>query len=66
MVARKGDKTPPPPGGRAAERLREFEQARGLRSPEARSGTSGSETSDHDTSGDAEKSRRAEPKPPKP
>jgi hypothetical protein len=28
MVRRPGDKTPEPPGGRAAERLRMFEQAR--------------------------------------
>jgi len=28
MVARKGDETPTPPGGRAAERLRQFEEAR--------------------------------------
>jgi hypothetical protein len=28
MVRRLGDKTPEPPGGRAAERLRMFEQAR--------------------------------------
>jgi hypothetical protein len=30
MVGRKNDPTPSPPGGRAAERLRQFEQARGL------------------------------------
>jgi hypothetical protein len=30
MVKRRGDKTPEPPGGRAAERLRMFEEARGL------------------------------------
>jgi hypothetical protein len=29
MVRRPGDKTPEPPGGRAAERLRMFEEARG-------------------------------------
>ena len=29
MVRRPGDKTPEPPGGRAAERLRMFELARG-------------------------------------
>ena len=28
MVKRRGDKTPEPPGGRAADRLRMFEQAR--------------------------------------
>ena len=28
MVRRRGDKTPEPPGGRAAERLRMFEEAR--------------------------------------
>ena len=28
MVKRPGDKTPEPPGGRAAERLRMFEEAR--------------------------------------
>jgi hypothetical protein len=28
MVRRPGDKTPEPPGGRAAERLRMFEEAR--------------------------------------
>jgi len=28
MVKRKGDETPTPPGGRAAERLRQFEDAR--------------------------------------
>lgn len=28
MVRRRSDKTPEPPGGRAAERLRMFEQAR--------------------------------------
>ncbi len=28
MVRRRGDKTPEPPGGRAAERLRMFEDAR--------------------------------------
>jgi hypothetical protein len=28
MIRRPGDKTPEPPGGRAAERLRMFEQAR--------------------------------------
>jgi hypothetical protein len=28
MVKRRGDKAPEPPGGRAAERLRMFEQAR--------------------------------------
>lgn len=28
MVRRRGDKTPEPPSGRAAERLRMFEQAR--------------------------------------
>jgi len=30
MVKRRGDKTPEPPGGRAAERLRMFEESRGL------------------------------------
>ena len=30
MVKRRGDKTPEPPGGRAAERLRMFEEARGI------------------------------------
>ena len=30
MPARPGDNDPDPPGGRAAERRREFEQARGL------------------------------------
>jgi len=29
MTRRPGDKTPDPPGGRAAERLRMFEQSRG-------------------------------------
>ena len=33
MTKRKGDDTQPPPGGRAAERLRQFEEARGLRKP---------------------------------
>jgi hypothetical protein len=28
MVKREGDKTPTPPGGRAAERLKQFEDAR--------------------------------------
>lgn len=28
MVKRRGDKTPEPPGGRAAERLRMFEESR--------------------------------------
>ncbi len=28
MIRRPGDKTPEPPGGRAAERLRMFEEAR--------------------------------------
>lgn len=31
MTQRKDDHTPPPPGGRAAERLRQFEEARGIR-----------------------------------
>lgn len=31
MVRRPGDKTPDPPGGRAADRLQMFEQARGLK-----------------------------------
>jgi hypothetical protein len=71
MTARKEDSTPPPPGGRAAERLREFEEARGLRPPKRQSRTSasdasGSEAPGHNTSGDAEKPRDAEPKPPKP
>ena len=30
MVKRRGDKTPEPPGGRALERLRLFEEARGI------------------------------------
>jgi len=30
MTKRKDDSSPTPPGGRAAERLREFERARGL------------------------------------
>jgi hypothetical protein len=30
MTKRPNDNTPPPPGGRAAERLREFEAARGI------------------------------------
>ena len=34
MVGRKGDKRKPPPGGRAAERLRQFEEARGYPPPE--------------------------------
>lgn len=33
MTKRKEDDTPPRPGGRAAERLRQFEEARGLRKP---------------------------------
>ena len=33
MTRRPGDKTPPPPGGRAAERLRQFEQARFPKQP---------------------------------
>jgi hypothetical protein len=36
MVRRPGDKTPEPPGGRAAERLRMFEQARRPSEPDAR------------------------------
>ncbi len=35
MVGRKGDKRKPPPGGRVAERLRQFEEARGYPPPEA-------------------------------
>ncbi len=35
MVGRKGDKRKPPPGGRAAERLKQFEEARGYPPPEA-------------------------------
>jgi hypothetical protein len=35
MVKRPGDKTQEPPGGRAAERLRMFEDARGLATPPA-------------------------------
>jgi hypothetical protein len=34
MVKRKGDKQPEPPGGRAAERLRMFEQARRTDAPQ--------------------------------
>jgi len=30
MTERPGDDQPPPPGGRAAERLRQFEASRGL------------------------------------
>ena len=30
MVRRRGDKASEPPGGRAAERLRQFEEARGI------------------------------------
>jgi hypothetical protein len=30
MVKRRGDKSPEPAGGRAAERLRMFEEARGV------------------------------------
>ena len=71
MTGRKQDATPPPPGGRAAERLRQFEEARGLRPAKRRPGTGdacGSEASDDDMSGDAAKPRDAElkPKPPKP
>ena len=33
MTKRKDDNTQPPSGGRAAERLRQFEEARGLRKP---------------------------------
>ena len=33
MVKRRVDKTPEPPGGRAAERLRMFEESRGLEKP---------------------------------
>jgi hypothetical protein len=32
MTKRKDDETPDPPGGRAAERLREFEESRAQRS----------------------------------
>lgn len=68
MTARRQDNKPVPPGGRAAERLREFEEARGLRPPKRRpgttaGGTAGSETSGRDTSADAEKPRDAGPKP---
>ena len=34
MTKRKDDDTQPPSGGRAAERLRQFEEARGLRKPD--------------------------------
>jgi hypothetical protein len=34
MVKRRGDTTPDPPGGRAAERKKMFEQARGLTAPQ--------------------------------
>ena len=33
MTQRKDDQTPTPPGGRAAERQREFEEARSIRKP---------------------------------
>lgn len=34
MTQRKDDQTPRSPGGRAAERLRQFEEARGITKPE--------------------------------
>jgi hypothetical protein len=37
MIRRPGDKTPEPPGGRAAERLRMFEEARRPHPPKGRS-----------------------------
>ena len=42
MTKRPGDKTPEPPGGRAAERLRMFEEARQPKevSPKRKKGTS--------------------------
>jgi len=39
MTKRKDDTRPAPPGGRAAERLREFERARGLEPEQLKKGT---------------------------
>jgi len=39
MTKRRGDPTPTPPGGRSAERLREFERARGLDLDQPKKGT---------------------------
>lgn len=41
MIRRPGDTTPPPPGGRAAERLRMFEEARQPASAHAKSRPAG-------------------------
>lgn len=52
-MKRPGDKSPDPPGGRAAERLREFEDAR--RPPEEREPDEPSEGGDLDKGGGPEK-----------
>jgi hypothetical protein len=39
MTKQKDDHTPIPPGGRAAERLREFERSRGLEPEQLKKGT---------------------------
>jgi hypothetical protein len=64
MTKRKDDSTPAPPGGRAAERLREFERARGLEpeQPETeRPETEQPETDKKPTSGDAHETAGRKP-----
>jgi len=55
-MKRPGDKSPDPPGGRAAERLREFEDAR--RPPEEREEDEPSEPDDLDKGGGPEKANK--------
>jgi hypothetical protein len=61
MTKNKDDRTPPPPGGRAAERLREFERARGLEPEQFKKGTKPAPGSDA-----ADESAREGAQPPSP
>jgi hypothetical protein len=57
MIRSPGDKTPPPPGGRAAERLRMFEEARQPAPARAKSGPAGKKAT-APKAGDRAKRRR--------
>ena len=63
MTKRKGDSTPTPPGGRAAERLREFERARGLEPEQLKEGTKPTISSAGES---ADAPARGGPTPPRP
>jgi hypothetical protein len=65
VTKHKDDHTPDPSGGRAAERLREFERARGLEPDQLKKGTKSAQRGVGESTETPARDRAAPPKPKK-